>query len=60
MFYFPCSITLQNKSNVEKEKENIIRSKSVVKSQTIFCRTFLEPGWVSNQKRKQKIFNEQK
>jgi len=50
---------LQNKSN-EKEKENIIRSKSLVKSQTIFCRTFLEPGWVSNQKRKQKIFNEQK
>jgi hypothetical protein len=26
----------------------------------VFCRTFLEPGWVSNQKRKQKIFNEQK
>jgi hypothetical protein len=53
---------LQNKSNEEKEKEkeNIIRSKSLVKSQTIFCRTFLEPGWVSNQKRKQKIFNEQK
>jgi hypothetical protein len=30
-----------------------------VKSQTVFCRTFLEPGWVSNQKRKQQIFNEE-